>query len=293
MKPYINLVADLILFSFFFIVAGSSPKVYGIAISQDDKMPVSEFVVKHLDSIGTAEARKAVKSITIVGTNQAVFKGRGEGRAEGIVVLASQAEKSMIGMKFNNSDYPHEKLGFDGNNFTVDFVRPGEYTIFGQFLRINEKTFKSGILGGSLSTSWELFKYDENIGKLKSKGKTRIDGVELLRFDYNIKKGSDLDITLFFDASTYRHVRTEYKRVISGGQGLSVDTSSRQNETRYKMVEEFTDFRDENTLKLPHSYSINLELLTGTGTTSYKWTMNLQQFKFNQNLDVGDFKFGS
>lgn len=290
MKTFMPFTVKLFAFSFLFLFAGSLSYINATPRNLDEKMSVQEIVSRHLDSIGTAEARKGLKSVTIVGTTQAIFKGRGEGKAEGIVVLASQAEKNMIGMKFNNSAYPFEKLGFDGSNFTVGFVRPGEYTVFGQFLRINEKTFKTGILGGALSTSWELLNYDENVGKLRPKGKTKIDGVELLRFDYNPKKGSDLDISLFFDVTTFRHVRTEYKRVISGGQGLSVDSSSRQNETRYKMVEEFSDFKEENKLTLPHTYGIYLELLTGNGTTSYTWTMNLQQYTFNQELEAKEFK---
>lgn len=293
MKTFRTFDVKQLVLSFLFLFAASSSGNYAALPSRDDKISAQELVSKHLDSIGTADARKAMKSVTIVGTSQAIFKGRGEGRAEGIVVLASQAEKSMIGMKFNNSDYPYEKMGYDGSSFTVGFVRPGQYSVLGQFLRVNEKTFKSGILGGTLSTAWNLLNYNESVGTLKSRGKTKIDSVELLRFDYNPKKGTDLDIVMFFDPTTFRHVRTEYKRVISGGQGLSVDSSSRQNETRYKMVEEFSGFKEENKLILPHKYALYLELITGNGTTSYTWNMDLNQYNFNQVLDADEFNFSN
>lgn len=260
------------------------------SVQSQSKIDGETLVAKHLESIGTAEARKARKSTTIVGTTSAVFKGRGEGRAEGIVVLASQAEKNMIGMKFNNADYQFERMGFDGNDFSVGFVRPGSYSVLGQFLRVNEKTFKSGIMGGALSSSWELLDYSADAGKLQARGDAKIDGVEALKFEYRPKKGSDLDVTFFFDAATYRHLRTEYRRVISSRQGLTVDTSSRQNETRYKMVEDFTDFRSESGLTLPHKYTIHLEIIAGNGTTSYTWTMDLQQFRFDQNIEAKEFK---
>ncbi len=256
----------------------------------DDKIDVKEVVNKHLASIGSDKARETLRSLMIVGTTQAVFKGRGEGRADGLVVMASHSEKNMIGMKFNAPDYPHEKMGYDGNGFSVGFVTPGKYTILGEFLRLNEGTFKKGILGGTLSTGWELYNYDESKGKLKAKGKSKIDGVEVLKFDYSPKGGSDLDITIYLDAANYRHVRTEYKRVISGGQGATVDSSSRQNEKRYKMVEDFADFREEGHLSLPHGYKIYLELLTGNGTTSYTWTMEMTQFNLNPELDPKEFK---
>lgn len=256
----------------------------------NEKISVPGFVGRHLDSIGSEEKRKALRSITIGGTSQAIFRGRGEGRAEGIVVLASQSEKNMIGMKFNNPEYPYERMGFDGNSFTVGAVRPGDYTVLGQFLRNNERTFKSGLLAGVLSTAWPLHNYNEDIGRLKAAGKTKIDGVELLKYDYILKRGSSLDVTFFFDVNTFRHVRTEYRRVISGGQGLSVDTSSRQNETRFKMVEVFSGFKDESELTLPHDYVLNLEIISGNGTMSYRWDMQLTQFIFNQDLTASEFK---
>ncbi|MGE3465502.1 MAG: hypothetical protein AB7J13_01100 [Pyrinomonadaceae bacterium] len=274
---------------FLLFIFATADKTFASSGSADDKSLTGQFISKHLASIGTDDARKGLKSITIVGTTSAVFKGRGEGRADGLVVLASQGEKNMIGMKFANAAYPHEKIGFDGTDFTVGFVRPGEYTVLGQFLRINEKSFRVGILGGTLSTGWALNGYDESVGKLKAKGKSKIDGSELLKYEYSPKRGSDLDITLYFDPVTFRHVRTEYKRVISGGQGISVDQSSRQNETRYRMVEKFSDFAAEKELTLPHTYELYLELMTNAGTTSYTWTMALQHFTFDQDLPKSEF----
>ncbi len=252
-----------------------------------------QFINRHLDSIGSKEARQGLKSLTAVGTAAAIFRGRGEGRAEGIVVIASEGNKNMLGMKFNNSDYPLEKLGFDGENFRVAQVRPGAYSVFGQFLRNNEKTFKTGIFGGVLATSWELLSFDESSGRLRSRGKTKINGVDTLRYEFSPKKGSDLDITLYFDAATHRHVRTEYKRVISAPQGSNVDASSRQSELRYRMVEDFSDFGVVGNLTLPHTYSIQLETHGGQGSTSYTWTIELAQFTFNQPIDVKDFSVDS
>ncbi len=292
MKKNIIFAVELCLFSLLFLIGGSL-STYAAPSDPIDKIPVKEFIARHLNSIGTEQARTAMKSVAIGGTSQAVFKGRGEGRADGIVVLASHEQRNMLGMKFNNPDYPHEKMGYDGKSFSVGFVRPGEYTVLGQFLRINERSFRSGIFGGTLSTAWELHNYDEGRGTLKHAGKTKIDGKELLKFNYRLKKGSDLNMALFFDPDNFRHVRTEYKRVISSGQGLTVDTSSRQNEIRYKMVEEFSDFREESNLTLPHGYNIYLEIISGRGTISYNWNMELSQFVFNQDLDANEFNFDS
>lgn len=278
-------ITCLFVVSFFcYVSAQKAPK---------EKITVDQLIAKHIESIASAEVRATMKSVTIVGTSKATFFGRGGGVAEGIAVLASEGDKYLIAMKFNNPDYPFEKMGFDGNNFSVGFVKPGIRTNLGEFLRTNESTFKRGIMSGVLSNSWELLNFDGTDAKLKYAGTKKIDGVTLHKLEYNPRKGSDMNISLFFDSDTFRHIRTEYTRVISARQGASVDASAGQSETRYKMVEEFSDFKEENKLTLPHTYKLYQEVLTGNGTTSREWLMNLQQFYFNKPIDAKDFRVDS
>lgn len=259
----------------------------------DDKLTAQDLLAKHLESIGSTEARAAIKSVTIIGTSKATFLGRGGGQADGICVLASEGEKYLVAMKFNNSDYPFEKFAYASEDFLVGFVKPGVRTTLGQFLLTNKTTFKRGILGGALLPSWELLNFDEKDAKLKFGGTKKIDGKNLYKLEYNPKKGSELNIVLYFDTETFRHVRTEYTRVIAARQGANVDASAGQSETRYKLVEEFSDFKEENKLILPHNYKMFLEILTGNGTTSSEWTMNLQKFNFNQPINEKDFDIDS
>lgn len=261
--------------------------------ASDVKITEKDLLAKHAESIGTAEARLAVQSVTIVGTAKATFFGRGGGIAEGITVLGSKKGKYLVAMKFNTSDYPFEKMGFDGNEISVGFVRPGVRSILGSFLLSNESAFETGIMSGTLSKSWPLLNVDEKENRIKYVGVKRIGGKTTQALEYIPKKGSDLRITLFFDPETYRHVRTEYKRVNAARQGANVDASAGQSETRYTMIEEFSDFRVENNLTLPHTYKISLEILSGNGTLSYEWLVNLQRFIFNQAIDDKDFKVDS
>ncbi len=255
-----------------------------------DDISEEELIARHVASIGNGEVQKSIRSITIVGTAKAVLKGRGSGETAGVVILASQGKSNLIGMKFDNSDYPFEKMGYDGKEFTVGFIRPGVRTVLGEFLRINETSFKVGILGGALSTSWEFLNYDPKVGKLKCGGTKEIEGLDAYKCRYSPKKGSDLKIDLYFDAKTFRHVRTEYSRIIAARQGASIDSSARQSETRYKMVEDFADFKVEDGLTLPHRYVLFLEILAGNGTTSYEWQMDLSRFNFNNEIDPKEFK---
>lgn len=262
-----------------------------LAQEAGENKPTAEWLLnKHLKSIGSDEARSSIKSATIVGTSKATFFGRGRGTAEGIAVLASESDKYMVAMKFNNSDYPMETMGFDGKEFSVGFVKPGVRSNFGSFLRSNEGTFKRGIISGVLSASWVLLNFDQNTAKIKYEGTKKIDGKKVYVLAYNPKKGSDLEITLYFDTENFRHVRTEYKRVIAARQGANVDASAGQSETRHTLIEDFSDFREEGKLILPHTYKISLEILTGNGTTSYEWLMQLQKFSFNHEIDDKDFR---
>ncbi|MCB1025926.1 MAG: hypothetical protein KDB79_16135 [Acidobacteria bacterium] len=254
-----------------------------------DKLSTEEILAKHLASIGTEEARNSVTSMMSSGTAKLVARGRNAGETAGLVVIASEGEKNLIGMRFDNSEYPYEKMGYDGNEFTVGFLSPGKRSLFGSILRINEDTFKVGVLGGPLSTAWELLNYNEKVGKLKCGGTKKLDGVEHYKCSYDPKK-SAMDITMYFDATTFRLARTEYKRVISGGQGVGIDNSARQNESRYTITENFSDYKPENNLTLPHSYVLTFEMLTGNGSTNMEWTMNLNEFTFNQKIPAEEFK---
>jgi hypothetical protein len=277
--------SSIIIFCLFLTINVSAKKE-----ASDDKIKTEDLIQNHLKSIGTNEARKSITSILAVGTSKTVYKIGGLVRLEGRIVLASQNEKNMIGMKFDNPDYQYELLGFDGDNFSVGYAKPGTRSTLGNFLLINQKTFKSGIMGGILSTGWELLNYNEKRGKLKYNGTKTIGGVELYRFDYNPKNGSDLDINLFFEKSTFRHVRTEYSRMISAPMGKTIEESSKQSESRYKLIEQFGNFNEVNGLTLPHQYYIYLEILSAYGSTSSDWTIDLQQFSFNQPLEISQFQ---
>lgn len=255
----------------------------------DDKLTTAEILARHLESIGSAEARDAVSSIMATGTARAVVRGKNTGEAHGAVVFASEGSMNLIGMRFPNIEYPFEKAAYDGKDFTVGFLQPGQRSILGNFMRLNESTFKFGLLGGTLSTAWELGRYNEKTGRLKCGGIKKIDGIEHYKCEYSPRK-SDLSIAFYFDAKTFRHSRTEYKRVISSSQGTTIDNSARQHEYRYNLTEDFSDFTSVNNLTLPHGYRLSLETITGTGSTSMEWNIVLSEFTFNQRFDPAIFR---
>lgn len=295
MKHFESRIIKIFVFTFAIAITLSLYSLPTQASTVDDKLKTEDILERHLKSIGTKEARDSVVSIMASGTAQAVARGRSAGKTSGLVVIASEAEKNLVGMRFPNSDYPYEKMGYDGKEFTVGFVRPGVRSQLGDFLRENESTFKIGIFGGVLSTSWELLKYNEKVGKLKCGGTEEINNVKYYECKYEPKK-SDLRIKMYFHPETFRHVRTEYSRVISAGQGLSIDSSARQSEVRFTMVEEFSDFKEVNDLMLPHQYKITYDKTGRTNrsgaddSVSMEWNMNITNFIFNEKIDSKEFK---
>jgi len=98
-----------------------------------------------------------------------------------------------------------------------------------------------------------------------------------------------VDIILYFDKDNFRHVRTEYKRTSSAGIGVRPEDSTRYSATNLKVTEDFTDFKAENGLTLPHSYRLFYSITGQNGTTEIEWNFNLTEFALNQKLDSKTF----
>jgi len=203
--------------------------------------------------------------------------------------MASQDNKSFIGMRFENSAYAQEKFAFDGQDVTIGYLIPGDRSNLGDFLLTHKDILKLGLMGGALSNGW-LQNLPAQKAKLENAGTKKIDDKPVIQINYSARMSTDLQISLFFDQETFRHVRTEYTRMISAGIGANIDASGSQRLTRYKMTEDFSDFQKEGGLILPHSYRITLDLDTRGGTFTGDWTMKLTQFDFNQPIPPATFK---
>ena len=266
--------------------------------SAQEKMKAEELVSKHLDSIGTAEARRSVTSRVIVGTTKFSFRAKGVGQTAGRVVLASEGVKSLIGMEFPEADYPHERLGYDGRKFSTGFLRPGVRTILGEFLYTHSGVFREGLFGGSLNQAWPLLNLEARNAKIEYAGKGKSNGRDVHTLWYTPKSGSDFQIKLFFDASTFQHVKTEYEQVVSAGIGRTDSESASQRGSSYKIVEEFSDYKKEGGLMLPHSYKLRFVIDDLNGVRQLDWVFDLAQYGFNSRIpddsfNVEAFKPGS
>ena len=257
--------------------------------STPQKIKPEDIITRHLESIGSVNARAAVKTRIITGTSQVIFHTAPLGQAVGRAVLASEGDKSLLGMSFPSPAYPREQLGFDGNGFMAAFVVPGTRSALGSFLMTHSLVFKQGLMGGTLSSAWPLLDLPSRKPDLEYAGLKTIETHLLHEVKYSPRGGSDLQIKIFFDQESFQHVRTEYDRIISAPTGDRSYVAGAETEIRYKMIEEFSDFRKEGELTLPHRYKIRLTTDTKNGSFSADWTITLTQFDFNQPIDPNSF----
>jgi hypothetical protein len=258
-----------------------------VAAHADDKMKAEDVIAKHLEAIGPQAARDAAKTRIVGGTSRAIFKARStSGTIDGQVVIASDDNKVVLGMKFDAPNYPGERFGFDGKKFTVGYITPGVRSQLGEFALANGGLFKEGLMGGTLTSAWALLDVAGRKAKVEYAGTDKINDRTVHKLKYYPNKGSDVKITLYFDAETFQHVRTQYDRVIGArlGSGGS-ESSANQQETRFKMVEDFADYKEEGKLKLPHSYKLQFEVYKTGGGSFDRWEMTLDQFAFDQEID--------
>ena len=253
------------------------------------KLKPEDVVTRHLESIGSAKERAAVSTRIIFGSSQVIFRTPPPGQASGRAVLASEGIKNLIGMSFPSPVYPREEFGFNGNSFIAAYATPGNRSSLGSFLMTHDLIFKQGLMGGTLSSAWPLLDLTARGAQLEYAGTKKVDNRTLHELKYMPHSGSDLRISIFFEQQNFQHVRTEYERVIAATTGDRSSAAGATRETRYKMVEEFSEFRKEGGLTLPHIYKIKLAIDTPSGTFLADWIITLTQFAFNQPIDPNSF----
>ncbi len=252
------------------------------------KLSAEEIIAKNVASIGSPEKLASVKSLLAVGEVKVDFVTQKNLPASGRILVGSEGKKSFFGIQTNATDYPQEKVIFDGSKTDVAMVRGGSRSILGNFIQSNTSLVSQGFLSGTLSTSWHLLSAADRGAKISTAGTKKINGKEAYVLEISPKGGSDLDITMYFDQKTFQHIRTEYRRISSSSIGRTIDESARQSENKIKVTEDFSEFQDYEGLMLPRKYRLQYST-SGTTTTEIVWTGNFTEFAINK-LDPSTFK---
>jgi len=263
--------------------------VFATTTALAQKLTAEDVIARHLESLGSAEARASVKSRVMQGTVLATVRIGGGGELKGGAVMASQGPMSLIGLIFGTQDYGNEKMAFNGNKLTLGELRPGTRTRLGGFFLTHDIIFKEGLIGGTLSASWPLLDLAGHNPKLRYPGTKKINGRQAHVLEYEPRSGGNLDIKLFFDAETFQHLRTEYQQEFHAPTVSRPEIAAGQQGTRLKFTEDFSDYRKEGGLTLPHTYKMQLTFESERNPLLQDWVVSLNQFLFNKQLDVKQF----
>lgn len=272
----------------FFILTITSAAVVALPIPQE-KLKAEDVMAKHLASIGPADALAEVKSLIAIGNCKSYSRMSSIRELKGISQLASEGDKVLLAMIFDSTIYPYEKVGYNGQSQTVSILPDGKRSYFVNFFATHDAPFKQGLIGGVLSTAWPLLNTGEDVPKLSYSGMDKINDRKVHKLKYDPRKSSGMQISLFFDAETFQHVRTEYQFTISARMGVIAERSVSQRESRYKLVEDFSDFKVEGKLTLPHTYKLSYTMEEQNTTQELYWAINFSRFVLNEPIDVAAF----
>ena len=286
------------------------------------RMTPEDVLQKHLASIGTPDARAATKSRVVEASLAYKILQGGSGQLDGTGVIVSDGNKLQLMLKINALKYHGEKFVRDGRRtFVAGTYDDGSRSEFGEFLWAEDAALREGLLGGTWSTGWALLSSDAQ-KKLHPEGIKKVDGVDYYAVSYRPKKAGDLDIMLYFEPDTFRHVMTIYKATMHAGiQGRSADGmratvspaatadgvdmaasassnvaagadtgSARQQETRYRIIERFSDFKTADGLTLPAHYELRFEEELTSFTKIMDWNLSTTRLLSNVPVNAKNFE---
>jgi len=262
------------------------------SVPASDKPKAEELVGKHLDALGTAEARTALKSLNVEGNLMTKFLRGGSGATGGPFAMVSEGHKIIMQAKFDQPTYPGESYAFDGNKKTIGFIVPGQRSQLEDFLNNNGEVVQEGLIGGTLSTAWPLYDWQSRNARLDVDGLKKVDGKELFRVSYHPRHGTgDLKIYLFFEPETFRHVKTIYTEQSQAQMGSTPGMSSVGGGANLTMEEDFGGFTKVNKLMLPTQWTIkyNQEGL-GSGSSMVEFDWNISRIQANPDISGVTFK---
>lgn len=254
----------------------------GWILAEEPKLKPEEMIARHLASIGTLEARNSRKTNIAEGKATVKFLVAGSGATAGRALFFSQDRKLRLLLEFNNiHQYLGEDIVFDGEKHAVGYTVTDSRSPFGEFLHTYNGIIQEGLLGSVLSTAWPLSDFQARRPKVQSKGLVKVGDQQLLQLDYQLKKGRDVTVSLYFDPETFRHVKTVYAVTVLAAMGSNLqDTSMR--ESYYKIEENFEAFRAVDGLTVPSRWNLRFSIDGRQSSVQWEWDMRFDKITANQ-----------
>ena len=249
------------------------------------KLKAEEIISKNMDSIANKQTREKLKNYFAVGFTEFASK-LPEKKAAGKIVLVSDVNNFYFLSSFNSKEYPFEKIGYFSEKVNLPFVIAGARSPLGTFILEHQNILSDGLIGGAMTMRWTL-----NKGKFVSAGTKKIDNQKAYVIEYYSDITSqEVSVKLFFDAETFRHVRTEYRHTIAEKQAR-FGALGQVSGLKQAVIEDFGDFKTVEGITLPHSYKIQYSTDSSDGLYEYNWAINITKYYFNQNLDANFYTF--
>ena len=251
-----------------------------------------DIVTRNLDSIAPANVRAAEKSRVVRGNLQFHVLVGGSGGASGTWDLVSSGRMLDIVMQFGIGDWRGEQFTFDGSKVGIALPTASHHrSVFGEFIASQDFLIKEGLLGGELSTGWALENLAANGARLQNRSTKKIDGKEMLAAQYVSKHSRDMQVFMYFDPETGRHVRTVYTMNRTEGPTGDIRSTPYQREIKYRIEERFSDFRTEHGITLPTHYDLQWSEETQNGSTRlFDWDLTADQIVHDVPLDPANFE---
>ena len=256
-----------------------------------EKLKPEELIAKHLESLGTPEARARYETCIANGTvTMGGVVGAGVGELTGKLSILSDGGKVRVGMQFPSKSFPGDHYAFDGTEVTVSAIQAGTRSMVGAFLYQNSYLVSEGVLSGVLTTNWALLHVDQRKPKVSYKGLRKIGEKRYHALGYRPRKGGDeVEITFLFDPETFRHLKTELRYEQRNQIAANSAASAKQADNTLVIMEDFESFSAVEGLNFPSIYRIEANL-TGARTLVYRWLLTLNEFFLNKPVDPSYFK---
>jgi len=255
------------------------------AITPDD------LVAKHLDAIGSKDARAAAKTRGVQGAATYRVLVGGGGTLEGKTGIVSDGRKVRFMVKFQN-DYRGETFVSNGEKAQILYSNTNQsLSPVAGFVTAYDVIVRDGLVGGVLSTNWALTDLAGRKAKLVSDGLKKEDGRQLYRVRYEPGKHVDVQIFLYFEPDTFRHVKTVYDLQVGNTVGATIVESANLQPERSRLEERFSDFKTVDGLTLPTHWNIQFTREKANGSTTVsEWDLKEDQIANNVGLDPRNFE---
>ena len=272
------------------------------ATAAESTAAIDTILAKHRASLGSDKAVAGVRTRVAEGTSRYEMLSGGAALLEGKATIVSEGSNARYIMKFNHPEYRGEDLLTNGSKVQV-YGMPKRSTL-GELLYVHDALLKNGILTGALSTAWPLLDPKLRGGKLEYGGRKTIDDSQLDELTFVPSKRSDLQMKLYFEPASGRHVLTIATLTIEprfvGGEGApiigqapsgaSAETmNAKQQAVRYRIEQRFSDFREFDGLTLPTNCS-TLLIADGYRSVQLRYNSKFENIQHNLELDPKNFQ---